>query len=312
MDLWQLHVFCRVVEEKSFSQAGRRIHLSQPTISSHIKDLETHFGCRLIDRLAKEAVPTQAGELLYAYARKLLLLKEEAESALAGYLGKMKGALAVGGSTIPGGYILPRDIGKFTRTYPQIRISLSIGDTEDITRAILSGMLDMGIVGAQASNRQLIQEPLIDDDMRLIVPGDHPWASRDSVTLEMLRETPFITRETGSGTLRSIELSLNQKGLDLTDLTIALQVGSTVSVVQAIKGRAGVSILSTVAVTEDIEAGTLRALRVDGMDLRRSFYLTRLKNRSISPIGQAFISFLKETYQPGRWNGETPPVDEQR
>ena len=74
MDLWQLQVFCKVVEHKSFSEAGRTVHLSQPTVSSHIKDLEDHFGCRLIDRLAKEALPTRAGELLYGYAIRLLAL----------------------------------------------------------------------------------------------------------------------------------------------------------------------------------------------------------------------------------------------
>ena len=297
MDLWQLQVFCKVVEEKSFSRAGKRIHLSQPTISSHIKDLEAHFGCRLIDRLSKQAVPTQAGELLYAYARKLILLKQEAESAMAGFMGKMKGTLAVGGSTIPGGYILPGTIAKFTKAYPQIRISLSIADTEDITQAILSGVIEMGIVGAQARNKKLLQERLIDDDMRLIVPKGHPWASKRSVTLGMLRSEPFVSREPGSGTLRSIELSLNRKGFSLADLNIGLQMGNTVSVIQAVKGGAGVSILSTVAVQEDIEAGTLSALEVEGVDLVRSFYLTRLKHRSISPIGQAFVDFLKETYR---------------
>ena len=111
MDLWQLHIFTKVVELKSFSKAGAAIHLSQPTVSSHIKDLEDHFECRLIDRLGKEALPTKAGTLLYGYARKLLSLKGETETALAQFKGKTRGHLVVGGSTIPGGYILPLIIG---------------------------------------------------------------------------------------------------------------------------------------------------------------------------------------------------------
>ena len=114
MDLWQLHIFCKVVENSSFSKAGDLVHLSQPTVSSHIKDLEDHIGCRLIDRLPKKAVPTKAGQLLYTYARRLLALRNETEEALAAFQGTVKGRLILGGSTIPGAYILPRAVGLFT------------------------------------------------------------------------------------------------------------------------------------------------------------------------------------------------------
>ena len=115
MDLWQLNVFCKVVENKSFSKAGDAIFISQPTVSSHIKYLEDYFGCVLIDRLGKEACPTKAGELLYEYSKKLLALRDETESAMSNLIGKVKGRLAIGGSTIPGEFILPGIIGEFAR-----------------------------------------------------------------------------------------------------------------------------------------------------------------------------------------------------
>ena len=80
MDLWQLNIFLKVIELKSFSKAGKAVHLSQPTISSHIKDLEDYLGCKLIDRMGKEAAPTKSGELLYSYAKKLINLKDETEA----------------------------------------------------------------------------------------------------------------------------------------------------------------------------------------------------------------------------------------
>ena len=126
MDIWQLNIFCKVIELKSFSRAGKKIHLSQPTISNHIKALEGHFGCRLIDRLPKETVPTKAGKLLYDYARRILSLVEETETALAEFQGKIRGSLAIGGSTIPGGYILPKIVGAFSGHYPDVSISLTI------------------------------------------------------------------------------------------------------------------------------------------------------------------------------------------
>ena len=107
MDLWRLQIFCRVVELKSFSKAAKAVYLSQPTVSSHIKDLENHFECKLVDRLGREVIPTKAGRLLYDYATKIIALKQEAENALAEFQGKIKGRLTIGGSTIPAGYILP-------------------------------------------------------------------------------------------------------------------------------------------------------------------------------------------------------------
>lgn len=293
MDLWQLNIFCKVIELKSFSGAGKRIHLSQPTISSHIKALEDHFGCRLIDRLPKEALPTKAGQLLYNHARRILSLFEETETALAEFQGKMKGRLAIGGSTIPGGYILPKIVGAFSGHYPDVSISLSIGDTEKIINDTLSHDLELGIVGAKTENKNIIQETLIEDEMRLIIPADHEWSKKKCIDLKTLFKEPFIIRERGSGTLKSIKNSLVDKGFSIEDLKIIAEMGSTEAISQGIKSNVGVSILSTIAVEEELKCGSLKALDIEGISLKRSFYLTRHKYRNASPLCIEFISFLK-------------------
>ena len=293
MDLWQLYIFCKVVELKSFSKAGNDVHLSQPTVSSHIRALEDHFGCRLVDRLAKEVAPTRAGELLYRYAKKLIALRDETESALAEFQGNIRGRLVIGGSTIPGGHILPGIIGAFTRAYSDVSIALIIADTDKIIQETLAGDLELSVVGAQAGDRNIIQEKLIDDEMRLIVPRDHPWAAKTSIDLEMLAGEPFVAREKGSGTLKSIRKSFAQAGFDPTRLRVVAEMGSTQAVIQSIKAGLGVSILSTVAVTEYLAEGSFKALGVQGLNLRRSFFLTRHKYRSLSPLSQAFIEFIK-------------------
>ena len=294
MDLWQLNIFCKVVELKGFSRAGQAVHLSQPTISSHIKDLENHFGCQLIDRFGKEAIPTKAGELLYDYARRLIALRNETETAMAEFHGKIKGRLLIGGSTIPGGYILPRLIGVFTNKHPEVTVSLSIGDSKKIIEDTIAGALELGIVGAESSDKKIMQERLINDEMRLIVPADHKWSKGKRVKLEMLFAEPFILREQGSGTLQTITLSLMEKGYSTQDLNIIAEMGSTASVIQGIKGNVGISILSTIAVAEELQAGTLRALSIQGLNLKRCFYLTRHRQRSASPLSKAFINFLKK------------------
>ncbi len=297
MDLWQLNIFCKVIELKGFSKAGNAVHLSQPTISSHIKDLESHFECQLIDRLGKEAIPTKAGELLYHYARKLIALRDEAETAMAEFHGRIKGRLVIGGSTIPGGYILPKRIGAFTTDYPEVTISLIIGDTDQIIQDVLSGRLEFGIVGAKTSNKNVLQEKLIEDEMRLIVTANHKWAEKKHIQPKMMFKEPFIIRERGSGTLKSIKLSLREKGYSTENLNIIAEMGSTEAVIQGIKSKVGVSILSTIAVAEELKTGTLNALTIEELNLKRNFYLITHRHRSASPLCKAFMKFLKKEFK---------------
>ena len=294
MDLWQLKIFCKVVELNSFSRAGKIVHLSQPTVSSHIKDLEDHFGCRLIDRLSKEAVATKAGELLYGYARKILAFSDETEAAMAEFNGKIKGRLLIGGSTIPGTYLMPQLIGDFKKQYPDVIVSLKIGDTGNIIEDILKGNLELGIVGAKAGTKKIVQKKLIEDEMRLIVPANHRWAGEKHVSLKRLINEPFIVRERGSGTLKSLYQSLSDQGHALEDLKVMAELGSAQAICQGIKTGVGVSVLSTLAVAEDLQAGKLDALEVDGLNLKRNFYLTWHRYRSPSPLNQAFVQFLEK------------------
>jgi len=293
VDLWQLKVFCKVVDLGSFSKAGKAIHISQPTVSSHVKDLESHFGVQLLDRLARKTVPTKAGELLHGYARRLLSLYDEAETAMAEYQGIRRGTLHIGGSTIPGGYLLPSIIGDFASHYPEISIYLEIGDTHGIIEKVAAGEVELGVVGAKSNQKNITQTKLIEDVMRLVVPANHKWADRSRIHFNALKREPFIAREPGSGTLSSINLSLQKKGLSTDSLKIIARMGSTQAIRQGIKSGAGISILSTIAVREDVNQGTLRMLNIEGLNLQRSFYLTLQKQRSISPLGQLFIKFLR-------------------
>jgi DNA-binding transcriptional LysR family regulator len=296
MDLWQLKVFCKVVELKSFSKAGEAVHLSQPTVSSHIKELENHFGVQLVDRLSRHAVPTKAGELLYQYAHRLTTLRDEAEAAMAEFLGRIKGRLAIGGSTIPGVYVLPQLIGLFARAFPDVQVALIVGDTADILSRIADGDIEIGMVGAVSDDSRLQQIPLVEDRLCLVVPSGHPWTRERSVPVAALAGEAFIVRERGSGTLRTIEEHLRVMGIDLNTFRIVAEMGSTEAVRQGIKNGVGISIVSALAVADDVKSGALNAVAVDGLDLKRSFFLTRHRQRTPSPICRAFMEFLQNHY----------------
>jgi DNA-binding transcriptional LysR family regulator len=293
MDIWQLKIFQNVIELEGFSKAAEAVHLTQPTVSSHIRDLENHFGCKLVDRMGKKALPTGAGKLLYSYAQQITRLTREAEEAMARFLGVVSGRLTVGGSTIPGGYILPRLIGDFKKKFPGVNISIEVGDTQQIMEAIMESHLDFGVVGARLNQPGILQEPLFADEMRLVIPPHHKWSSKSSVTLKTLLKEPFIIREKGSGTRKSLENSLATHDLGLGDFSIAAELGSTTAVIQGIKSGIGVSVLSAIAVADEIRTGILKSLSISGLNLKRHFYLTYHKNHTQSPICMAFIDFLR-------------------
>lgn len=294
MDLWQLYIFISVVENKSFSKASEAINLSQPTVSSHIKELEDHFKCRLLDRLGKTTEPTRAGQILYQYARDLLRLRDKAESALHDFLGHAKGSLVIGGSTIPSGYIIPKLLGPFSKHFPDINISVTTGDTSQIINEIKNGSIELGIVGATIKDPHIDQQKLIKDEMKLILPGNHKWAGKASINVSQIFDEPFVAREKGSGTWQSIINSFTMAKSDISSLKTKFTMGNTTSVIQAILNNAGISILSTIAVQDDIKNKRLHAVTVNGLELNRYFYLTTSRKRTLSPLCEKFIQFTQK------------------
>src|SRR5919106_4475578 len=147
MDLRRLEVFVKVAELGSFSRAAQALSLTQPTVSEHIRALEDELGVQLLDRLGRGTSPTRAGQLLLGYASRMLALGREARQAVEQFQGRMIGELVVGGSTIPGEYLLPALIGQFKRKYPDISICLLIGSSQQVSEWVIEGRVEVGVVG---------------------------------------------------------------------------------------------------------------------------------------------------------------------
>ncbi len=294
MDIHRLEVFCKVVELKSFTKAAEASFLSQPTVSEHIRSLEEILGERLVDRLGREALPTQAGQILYKYAKKITRLRQETMQAMASYRGEMAGHLALGASTIPGAYVLPQRIGAFKKLHPAIQITLSIGNSRTVADGVLAGNTEFGVVGARWSDPALEWIEILEDELVLAVYPAHPFAKEKAVTPARLLDEPMIIRERDSGT-RRVVTQLLEKHLDLARLQIVAEMGSTEAVRQGVKAEVGIAILSRRAVAEDIERGSLVAVPLNNIRLSRPFYLITRKNRQPSPICSTFLDFLHQT-----------------
>ncbi len=295
MDLRRLQVFAKVYECKSFSRAAEEVLLSQPTVSGHIKSLEEEIGVPLFDRLGREILPTRAAELLYDYATRILEMVEEATAAVDAFLGRLRGNLVVGGSTIPAHYVLPDMVGRFRLLHPEVRVTVEVGDTSEIVQAVLAGRLEAGLVGAASKDERLAFTPIMDDTICLAAWPGHPLAGRKA-TLSDLTATPMVLREPGSGTRTFFEKALVKAGLSLGELEVAAQMGSSLAVLKAVRAQVGVGFLSRRAIRDEVAAGRLVEIQVDGLDLKRQFYLVTRRERTHSPAAKAFIGLcLAET-----------------
>jgi len=295
MDLRALEVFCKIVELRSFSRAAEVVLLTQPTVSGHIKALETELGLRLFDRAGRTVTPTRAGELLHGYARRILALRDEAQQAINEHKGGLKGHLTVGGSSIPGAYILPAMVAAFKRAHPDVTMTLHVIDSREIIRGVIEGTYEVGMVGARFEEGRVHYEPFTQDELVLAVPAGHPWAGRGTVRLSELAGQSFIMRERGSGTRKVMERALGDHDVDPGSLRVVLEVTGNEAVRQALRAGAGIAVISRRAIEDDIRCKTLTALRIHGVKLLRDFFLVTHRSRSRSPLGNAFLSFLQQS-----------------
>jgi DNA-binding transcriptional LysR family regulator len=293
MDLRRLEIFAKVAELGSFSRAAEALFLTQPTVSEHVRGLEDELGVQLLDRLGRGATPTRAGQLCLDYARRILSLAREARQAIDQFQGRMSGELVVGGSTIPGEYLLPALIGQFKTKYPEISISLMIGPSREVTGWVEDGRVEVGVVGAHPSARVLESRELMSDELVLVVPSGHAWSGRAVVTLAEVRTEPIILRERGSGSRQAFERALEDAGLDLSAFRIAGEMASTQAIKQAVRAGVGLSLISKRAVEDECKARLLHCVKVKDLRVSRSFYLVTHRDRTRSPLANAFVEFVE-------------------
>ncbi len=298
MDFRRLEVFTKVFQQKSFSKAGQALYLSQPTISEHIRLLEEDLGLILFDRQGKEIEPTKAGQFFYHYANQLMSLRQDALRAMEQFRDKGVGELLIGGSNIPGQYILPGWLGDFKKNFPGIRIRLWIGDTQHIQEKVLDGTIELGLVGALIEHRRITCQPLISDELVCIALPGFIRENQKVLSPDQLLTLPFILREKGSGTRSSFEQALKKIHLAPKDLQVVAEMGSNEAIRQAVKAGLGVSVISRRAVLEDLEEGRLREVKIRKFPLLRNFYLVTLKQRTLSPLAQEFKDYIINRHVP--------------
>lgn len=292
LSIRQLEVFVALYDQRSFTKAARFLGLSQSTVSGHMADLERRLGLRLVSRSRTGIEPTAAGEALLPPARQVLNAERSARMAVAELTGLLRGSLVIGGSTIPADYVIPAVLGRFHDAHPGVRLLMRAGDTQEVVELVAAGEVDVGIIGAPPLAKGLDAFTMGEDRLVLIVPPDHEFAGRKSVSLKDVASQRIVGRESGSGTQRTILEALAAAGLD-QDLEIVCRVGSTSAVKACVRAGLGVSFVSELAIADEVKAGTVVSVPVKGFTVKRSFHVVHPQPEEMSPAGRSLIDMLR-------------------
>jgi DNA-binding transcriptional LysR family regulator len=297
MNLEHLSTFVCTVELGSLSAAARAKRISQPAVTKQVQRLEAELGLALLVRGPRRRVQlTPAGERVLAFARKCLELLDVLEQDLATLKMVGQGLLSLAASTIPGEYVLPALLADFRAKYPAVEVKMIISDTADVAAKILADEVDVGVIGSAIKQPGLRLERLVGDEIVLAVPLVHSFARREYVTVEELRGQPLILREEGSGTRQTVESVLATAGSSLPQDGIALVLGSSQAILQAVTQRLGLGFVSARAAAQAQADGHLACVRLAGVDLHRDLYLAYLSQRLGDPLVARFLDFARSKY----------------
>jgi len=290
----QMESLIYLVEEGSFSRAAKRVFLTQPSLTKHIKNLEEAVNAKIVNRENMGISLTPAGKILYDYARRMLKLRDEAKEKILRAKDNESGNIFVSASTIPATYILPYLLNEFHKLFPDIHAYVQANDSEETLGMILNNQAEIGFIGKKTLNKRLNVEPLWKDTLVLAMPGDHPWRKKDYVILDEVSKEPYIIREMGSATREIMEeYLLKNTDKNLSKFNIVCEMGSSESVKEAIIAGLGVSILSIHAVKRELKQGTLIETPIKGCTIQRYFYLIYKRQLSLMHHHKLFLEFVK-------------------
>ena len=274
----------------SFTRAAELLSTSQPSVSEQVRNLETRLGCRLFDRLGRTIKPTRKAEILYPKAQSILEDIRHVEEELFLEDQNVSGELVVGASTIPGAYILPHIATDFKTLHPEISFEIRIADSGEVIDAVLNHDLLIGIVGTKITSNNLKFYSFVEDE--LVLTASAKRKVKSTISLQQLVKLPFLLRENGSGTRKSMEEFGFKNGLEIGQLNTVAVLGSNAAIKEAIKENLGVSILSRISIRDELGCGKLKEIQIEGMTLKRSFYVVTLKKRSLPNPYTVFLETL--------------------
>lgn len=289
MNLHLLRIYAAVVEQKSFSRAAEVLGVSQPAVSKAVRELESQLDVVLLERGGRNFRPSEAGQMLYKYARGIFAMERAAVEAVQAYSELERGSLTIGASSTIAAYWLPRYIAEFSQRYPNIAVRLLSGNTQRVAQWLLDCDVDVALVEGPIVDERLEVRSWRREALVLIAAKDSHLAGRKQLRAAELTDELWLLREPGSGSREVVEQELARLGITPKR---TLEAGSNEIIVQMAAANLGIAIVPQVAAADSLALGRIAALELEQGALSRELYRLRLPRRPQSQGALAFEAMI--------------------
>ncbi len=292
MDDFRLKVFITAARTLSFTRTAEQLCISQPAVSKHIGELESRYEVQLFTRRGSRLELTEAGRTLLESAERVADDYRRLEYEMSLCTGQTEGELRLGASTTIAQYLLPPILARFTARFPQVRVSLLSGNSEQIEQALEEHGIDLGLVESVSRRQGLHYTLFRSDELVLVARQGGKFAHLESVAPEALCRIPLVLRESGSGTLEVIAAALARRGIRLSQLNVVLRFGSTEGIKGFVRNSDAMAIVSAFSVVDELRSGALRIVDLEGLPLLRDFVFVHTEAHPARLVG-LFLEFAR-------------------
>lgn len=290
----RLHVFLEVAEKQNFTQAAQALFISQPAVSATIKALELEYGLPLFSRAGGRVELTEAGRVLETYARQILNLESQAMKDISTLAGDLAGRLTIGASTTIAQYILPRIIGKFVLNHPNVSFELVSRNTDEIAHLLQNKKIDVAIVEGEVKSTEFNTSAWLEDELKLNAPAKIEL-SQQPLQFQDVIKLPLLLREKGCGHRQAQEQAFAKMGVELKDLNVVIELGSTEAIKLACETGLGWAFLSEWSCEKERALGTLQTVKVKDFSIIRRFHILQTRESENNNLVQRFIGFVHKS-----------------
>ena len=288
VSLRQLRVFEAAASNRSFSKAAESLHLTQPGVSMHIKELETNAGLPLFERIGRKLYVTEAGQELLARTREILRALKDAEDTLNGLRGLRRGRINLA-VVSTAKYFVPQLLARFGRDFPELEIRLTVNNRSSVIEQLVANEVDLAIMGRSPQSLDTVAEPFAQNPHVIIAAPDHPFASQRDIAVETVARENFIVREPGSGTRLAMQQYFDEFGLAGN---VGMEMASNETIKQAVMAGMGISFISRHTLDLELQTHRLVILDVRGTPVMRLWHVAHLVKKRLSPTAVAFKEFV--------------------
>ena len=291
MEMTQLEFFVTVVSEGSFSKAAERVYRTQPAVSIAIRRLEEEVGAPLFERSQKTPVLTEAGQLVYDYAKRILSLRDQAREVVTELRSLERGRVRIGANESTSLYLLPHVILNFREQHPNVKVEIYRHVSERLPIEVLDRNVDFALLAYEPVDSDLESFLILRDELVLIMPPEHPLARRDSVTVKELGQESFLAHNVKTASRYKVIEVFEQHH---TPLNITLELATVETIKRFVQLNIGLAFVPRMCVSEELERGTLNTIPVKGLTYHRTLWVTHRRQMTFSHAAAAFLKVLRQ------------------